>query len=173
MSLYRISVTLSFFISAFLIQEALINQIDFFIGGFSLYLALTFSWIASEERSATFISAFAAGLLLDLTPSLDTPVGLWTFILLAISYLVSTYRDSLGDLDQRPITAAIYLLISTSGAIFGYYLISGILGNALPPIIVTGQEFLGNGLWTILFSPVYFPLVTRLRKSLFISRSAI
>jgi rod shape-determining protein MreD len=114
MSSTKTAITISFFISIFLLQESLINQIDFFLGGFSLYLALLFSWMVNEERSGIFLSAFIGGLLLDFTPALDTPVGLWTFTLLLIAYAISRFQDELGDLASKPITAAMYLVAATS-----------------------------------------------------------
>lgn len=171
MSIYRTSVTISFFLAIFLIQESLVNRIDFYIGGFSLYLALLFTWLATEDKGEAFISAFIAGIILDLTPSFDTPVGLWTATLLLFSYLVSTYRESLGDLDERPITAALYLVFSTSLSILVYVILSGILGNAIPPFFTVMSEIAGNGLWTLLFSPIYFPLINRMKIRLFSLRS--
>jgi rod shape-determining protein MreD len=172
MSIYRTSVTISFFLAIFLIQESIVNRIDFFIGGFSLYLALLFTWLATEEKGEAFISAFIAGIILDLTPSFDTPVGLWTATLLIFSYLVSTYRESLGDLDERPMTAALYLVVGTSLSILIYVILSGVLGNAIPPFFTVVREIAGNALWTLLFSPIYFPLVNRLKVRLFEVRSA-
>lgn len=167
MSFFRIAITVSFFTFIFLVQEALINRIDFLLGGFSLYLALLFTWLATEEKGEAFITAFIAGLLLDLTPSLDTPVGLWTFTLLVLSYLVSTYRESLGDLDERPMTAALFLVLSTSAATFIYVILAGVLGNSIPPLTTVIRETLGNALWTVLFSPIYFPLINRMKARLF------
>ena len=173
MSIYRTSITISFFVFLFIVQSALINQISFFIGGFSLFLAVTFSWIASMDRAETFTSAFIAGILLDLSPSLDAPVGLWTFTLLALSYLISLYRESLGDLDERPITAALYLVATTSFSILFYLLIAALLGNEVPPAITATIETAGNAIWTLLLSPIYFPLVNRLKQGLFAIRSGV
>lgn len=173
MSIYRTSVTISFFFAIFLIQESIVNRIDFFIGGFSLYLALLFSWLATEDKGDAFISAFIAGIIFDLTPSFDTPVGLWTVTFLLLSYLISTYRESLGDLDQRPITAALYLLVITSLAILIYVILSGVLGNAVPPFFTVVREIFGNAIWTLLFSAIYFPLVNRIKARLFETRSTL
>jgi rod shape-determining protein MreD len=167
MSSTKTAITISFFISIFLLQESLINQIDFFLGGFSLYLALLFSWMVNEERSGIFLSAFIGGLLLDFTPTLDTPVGLWTFTLLLIAYAISRFQDELGDLASKPITAAMYLVAATSLSASLYLVISGILGNDIPPVIIVLRELIGNSLWTLLFSPIYFPLVYRLKERLF------
>lgn len=172
MTFFRTFVTISFFAFVFLLQESLINRIDFFIGGFSLYLALLFSWLATEDKSAAFISAFIAGIALDLTPSLDTPVGLWTFVLLLLAYLISTYRESLGDLDERPMTAALYLVVATSVATLLYVLFAAVLGNETPPLITVLREIAGNGIWTLLFSPLYFPLVSRVKRQVFESRKS-
>jgi rod shape-determining protein MreD len=167
MSSAKTAITISFFIAIFLLQESLINQIDFFLGGFSLYLALLFSWIVSEERSGMFLSAFIGGILLDFTPTLDTPVGLWTFTLLVIAYAISRFQDELGDLDAKPITAAIYLVIATSLSATLYLIISGILGNDIPPVTTVLSELIGNSLWTLLFSPIYFPIIYRLKERIF------
>jgi hypothetical protein len=99
-------------------------------------------------------------------------VGLWTATLLIFSYLVSTYRESLGDLDERPMTAALYLVVGTSLSILIYVILSGVLGNAIPPFFTVVREIAGNALWTLLFSPIYFPLVNRLKVRLFEVRSA-
>lgn len=173
MTFYRTFVTVSFFVFAILFQISLINRIDFFIGGFSLYLALLFSWLATEEKSEAFVTAFIAGILLDLSPSLDTPVGLWTFILLVSAYLVSTYRESLGDLAERPMTAALYLTLATSGSVLLYVILAGVFGNPIPPLSTVLQETVGNAIWTLLFSPIYFPVVGRLKERFFESRSTL
>lgn len=173
MSIYRTSVTVSFFAFIFILQSALINQIPFFVGGFSLFLAVTFSWIASTDRADTFATAFIAGILLDLNPSLETPVGLWTFTLLLISYLISLYRESLGDLDQRPMTAALYLVATTSIAIVLYLIIAALLSVDIPPAFTAVTDTFGNALWTLLLSPIYFPLVNRLKIKLFAIRSGV
>ena len=173
MSFYRTFTTVSFFVFAILLQEAAVNRVDFLVGGFSLYLALLFSWLATEEKGEAFITAFIAGILLDLTPSLDTPVGLWTFVLLVSAYLVSTYRESLGDLAERPMTAALYLILATSGSILLFVILSGVLGNSIPPFTTILQEIIGNAIWTLLFSPIFFPLVGRMKERFFESRSTL
>ncbi len=173
MTFYRTFVTVSFFVFAFLFQISIVNRIDFIIGGFSLYLALLFSWLATEEKGEAFVTAFIAGILLDLSPSLDTPVGLWTFILLVSAYLVSTYRESLGDLAERPMTAALYLLLATSGSVLLYVILAGVFGNPIPPLSTVLQETVGNAIWTLLFSPIYFPVVGRLKERFFESRSTL
>lgn len=173
MSIYRTSITVSFFVFVFILQSALINQIPFFIGGFSLFLAMTFSWIASTDRAETFAVAFIAGILLDLNPSLEAPVGLWTFTLLLLSYLISLYRESLGDLDERPITAALYLVATTSSAILLYLIVAALLGIHIPPALTAVIDTSGNAIWTLLLSPIYFPLISRLKISMFSIRSGV
>ena len=173
MSIYRTSVTVSFFVFIFILQSALINQIPFFVGGFSLFLAVTFSWIASTDRAETFAAAFIAGILLDLSPSLDSPVGLWTFTLLLLSYLISLYRESLGDLDERPLTAALYLVATTSLSILLYLLIAALLGVDVPPALTATIDTAGNAIWTLLLSPIYFPLINRVKVRLFAIRSGV
>lgn len=173
MTIYRTSITVTFFTFLFILQSAVVNRIDFLVGGFSLFLALTFSWIASTDRAESFASAFIAGFLLDLSPHLDSPVGLWTFTLLGLAYLISLYRESLGDLGERPFTAALYLVATTTLALTFYLIFAALLGVDVPPFTAAIEEIFGNAIWTLLLSPIYFPLISRLRERLFSSRSQI
>ena len=57
----------------FLLQETIINQINFFVGGFSLYLAFFMAWIMQEERNSAVVTGFIAGFIADLSPTLEAP----------------------------------------------------------------------------------------------------
>ena len=70
----------------FLLQEAIFNRINFLVGGFSLYLAFFMAWIMQDERNSAVATGFIDGLIADLSPTLEAPFGLWTFILTSMSY---------------------------------------------------------------------------------------
>jgi len=94
-------------------------------------------------------------------------VGFIAFTLLFLSYLISLYRESLGDLDGRPMTAALYLVATTSSALLIYLLTAALLGVDVPPALRAGIDTAGNAIWTLLLSPLYFPLINRLKLRLF------
>ena len=74
----------------FLLQEAILNRINFLIGGFSIYLAFFMAWIMQEEKNSAVATGFIAGLILDLSPTLEAPFGLWTLVLTGMSYILAT-----------------------------------------------------------------------------------
>ena len=82
MTLNRIPAIIGVFSLIFLLQEALINRIDFFIGGFSLYLAFFMAWIMQEERNSAVVTGFVAGFIADLSPTLEAPFGLQKRVLM-------------------------------------------------------------------------------------------
>ena len=87
MTLNRLPAITIVFLLFFLLQESLLNKVDFFIGGFSLYLAFFMAWIMQDERNSAVATGFIAGLIADLSPTLEAPFGLWTFILTSMSYV--------------------------------------------------------------------------------------
>ena len=76
MVLNRIPGLLGVFGLLFLLQEGLLNRINFLIGGFSLYLAFFVAWIMQEERNSAVVTGFIAGFIADLSPTLEAPFGL-------------------------------------------------------------------------------------------------
>jgi hypothetical protein len=84
MEINRLPKVLLIFLTLFLIQEVLINQINFLVAGFSLYLAFFMAWVIQDQRNSAVVTGFIAGLILDLSPTLDAPFGLWTLVLTSV-----------------------------------------------------------------------------------------
>ena len=55
MNLGRIPLVSGVFFLLFLIQESILNRINFFIGGFSLYLAFFIASVIDEDRISALI----------------------------------------------------------------------------------------------------------------------
>lgn len=161
MTASRISLTVSVFIGLFLIQETIINNIHFLLGGFSLYLAATMCWIAMEPRNGAVITGFIAGLILDFSPTIDSPFGQWTFILTIAGYLVSINREGMGDFDTRPVTLAFIVAGSVTLTLVLFLLVSAILGESNTTLVAALRELTGNFLWTLALSPLYVPLLNK------------
>ena len=142
----------------FLLQEALLNRIDFFIGGFSLYLAFFMAWIMQEERNSAVVTGFIAGLIADLSPTLEAPFGLWTFILTAISYLLATNLRAALDADLSPVTMSIVTVSGSTVALASFVVCGAILGQDVGSPAFIFQELLGNALWALLLSPIFVPI---------------
>ena len=142
----------------FLLQEALLNRIDFFIGGFSLYLAFFMAWIMQEERNSAVVTGFIAGLIADLSPTLEAPFGLWTFILTAMSYLLATNLRAALDADLSPVTMSIVTVSGSTVALASFVVCGAILGQDVGSPAFIFQELLGNALWALLLSPIFVPI---------------
>ena len=96
MRLSRLPLVIGVLLAIFILQEAFVNRIDFYLGGFSLYLVFVVAWVINEEPENAMLIGFFAGLIADLSPTLEAPFGLWTFVLTGFCFLlVTTIRGNL------------------------------------------------------------------------------
>jgi rod shape-determining protein MreD len=160
----RIFITIGFFGSLFFLQEIVFNQIHFLIGGFSIFLAVTMTWIAMESRNGALISGFIAGFFLDLSPNIDSPFGQWTLVLTSMAYLVSVNREGLGDLASRPLTLSLIVGGAVTLTLIAYLIASVILGEQLISFFSVLQKLTGNFIWTLILAPLYMPLTSKFHQ---------
>lgn len=171
MTLNRIPAVIGVFAFLFIIQEALLNRINFLIGGFSLYLAFFVAWVMQEERNSAVVTGFFAGLIADLSPTLESPFGLWTFVLTVLSYVLANNVKSALDSDLSPITMS---LVAVFGSLVGLttFLIAGaILGQDVGSGYYMFRQLFGNSLWALLLSPLYTPIAIKLYRATLTARS--
>ncbi|MFM7491721.1 MAG: hypothetical protein ACKO20_04430 [Actinomycetota bacterium] len=171
MTINRIPAIALVFLLFFLLQESILNKIDFFIGGFSLYLASFMVWIMQDERNSAVATGFIAGLIVDLSPTLEAPFGLWTFILTSISYVLATNVRAALDSDLSPVVMSIVTVTGTSVALFLFVLCGAILGQDVGSSTYVIQEIFGNALWTLLLSPLYVPITVALYRATLTARN--
>lgn len=164
MSINRIPLVSGIFFLIFLFQESFLNRINFFIGGFTLYLAFFIAWVIHEDRSAALIIGFIAGFIADLSPTLETPFGLWTFVLTALGYLISVNRQGAIDAIDSPLTTTIVAVVGSSIALIAFLLCGAILGNEFGTFPTVFKTLVGNGIWTFIVSPLYVPVTRSLQR---------
>ena len=151
-------------LALFIVQEAFINRINFFVGGFSLYLAFVIAWVMKEERTTAMLIGFLAGLIADLSPTLEAPFGLWTFTLTGFTYfLVTSIRGSL-DAELSPLTMTMVTTVASSVALTLFLLFGAILGQDLATLSVVIREIGGNAMWSLILAPLYIPVALSFRK---------
>lgn len=170
MSPTRIFSTLGFFFILFVIQESAISLIHFPISGFSFYLAVAISLIAFEDHNAAVITGFLAGVVLDLSPTSNAPFGQWALILTVIGYIFAANRDSISDLTDSPIAFVIFVGAGVTIALGMYLLFGSLLGEQNGSLSNDGVIVGGNLLWTIIFTPMFLPLLSRAREYSLTSR---
>jgi rod shape-determining protein MreD len=171
MTLNRLPAITMVFLLLFLLQESLLNKVDFFIGGFSLYLAFFMAWIMQDERNSAVATGFIAGLIADLSPTLEAPFGLWTFILTSMSYVLATNVRAALDSEISPVVMSIVTVSGSSLALFLFVLYGAILGQDVGSSSYVVQEIFGNAMWTLLLSPLYVPITVALYRATLTARN--
>jgi len=164
MRLSRLPLVVGVLLSIFILQEAFINRIDFYLGGFSLYLVFVVAWVINEEPENAMLIGFFAGLIADLSPTLEAPFGLWTFVLTGFCYLlVSTIR---GNLEPQisPIQMSLVTSLSATFLLILFVIFGAILGQDVASAIVLIKELTGNLLWSMVLAPIYIPMTLKIHK---------
>ncbi len=173
MSWSRVGFSSALLLFFFIVQEAAVSKINFPIAGFSLYLCVVLGLMALEDRFGAISFGFIAGIVLDFSPSSDSPFGKWALILTIIGYLFSRNRESIGDFTERPIA---FILLVTAGATISLvmFLVFGVIpGENNGSMLNNLKTVFGNALWTLLFSSILLPVIVKLRAMTLTSRERI
>ena len=173
MLLRRSFITGIIFTLFFIAQEAVISQLSFPAGGFSIFLILTLLWAALSTPEVAAAVGFGAGIMLDLSPSTSGPLGHWTLILVLMSYAISFF--SYGDENMRGNPLSLILMVTLAQVIvLASYLVTGfLLGNSATSFEQSAITIVGSGLWTLVVTPLMLPAVAWLHDLAFDSRMRI
>ena len=173
MSGLRVFSTSIFLFLLFVIQEAIVARVNFPFNGFSLYLAVLMIVLALEDRSGSLVFGFIGGLIMDLSTSADTPFGQWALVLTIIGYLFSVNRETVGDFTESPFTFVLFVSAAVSVSLLTFLIIGLMLGqNNGGALNNTGLIFI-NSLWTFLITPIFLPLIIRIRKLMLDNRERV
>ena len=170
MLLRQFGITGSIFSLFFVIQEALVNQLSFPAGGFSIFLILILVWAALSTPEVAAAVGFGAGLLLDLSPSTNGPLGHWTLILVLMSYAISFF--SYGDENMRgnPLTLIFMVTVAQAIVLVSYLVTGFLLGITATSSSQTLTTVIGNAIWTMVVTPLLLPVIAWLHDLAFDSR---
>jgi len=155
----------------FLLQEAIFNRINFLVGGFSLYLAFFMAWIMQDERNSAVATGFIAGFILDLSPTLEAPFGLWTLVLTGMSYILATNVRAALDSELSPVVMTMVTVLGSSVALILFLLFGAILGQDVGSGLYVTQVIFGNAMWSLLLSPLYVPITVALYRATLTARN--
>jgi rod shape-determining protein MreD len=164
MNVMRIPYILITLLGVFIFQEALLNRVNFLIGGFSIYLVFVIAWTLQEEPSNAMLIGFFAGFIADFSPTLESPFGLWTLILTGFCYFLATTVR--GNLDPQisPLQMTLVTATSSAGLLILFISIGAILGQELSSISILLSEIIGNALWSLILAPIYIPMTIKFHK---------
>ena len=154
MSALRVLYTSIFLFLLFVIQEVIIARVNFPFNGFSLYLAVLMIVLALEDRTGSLVFGFTGGLIMDLSTSADTPFGQWALVMTIIGYLFTVNRETIGDFTESPFTFVIF--------------VSAAVALSLATFLI-----FVNSLWTFLITPIFLPLIIRIRKLMLDNRERV
>lgn len=171
MTLNRLPAIFGIFFFMFLLQEAILNRVNFLVGGFSLYLAFFMAWIMQDERNSAVATGFIAGFILDLSPTLEAPFGLWTLVLTGMSYILATNVRAALDSELSPVVMTMVTVLGSSVALILFLLFGAILGQDVGSGAYVTQVIFGNAMWSLLLSPLYVPITVELYRATLTARN--
>ena len=173
MSQLRLLNTSIFLLLTFFIQESLISRINFPWHGFSLYVAVLLAVLAFEDRTGALVFGFIGGLILDLAPSAVTPFGQWALAMTFMGYLFSVNRETIGDFTDRPLAFVSFLSVAAALSYLTFLFLGLLLGQENGGFRFNLGVITVNSLWTFFITPVFLPVIIRVRKFLLTSRDLI
>jgi rod shape-determining protein MreD len=173
MSQLRLINTSIFLLLTFFIQESLISRIHFPWHGFSLYVAVLLVVLAFEDRTGALVFGFIGGLILDLAPSAVTPFGQWALAMTFMGYLFSVNRETIGDFTDRPLAFVSFLSLAAALSYLTFLFLGLLLGQENGGFRFNLGVITVNSLWTFFITPVFLPVIIRVRKFLLTSRDLI
>lgn len=166
----RGSYTAVIFIIVYLIEFIVVDQVHLPLGGFSLFLIFVLSWSALSSPEIGAIGGFFGGLLMDLSPSSNGPVGQWALILVAVGFGIAFLRYGDDSLRGSPLSLVVFVAGAVVIAICLYVLLNSLLGLEVGNLRQLIRTIIGNGLWTLAIAPFVLPVASRLHRSIFETR---
>ena len=173
MSQLRLLNTSLYLLLIFFIQESLISRIHFPWHGFSLYVAVLLAVLAFEDRTGALVFGFIGGLILDLAPSAVTPFGQWALVMTFMGYLFSINRESIGDFTDRPLAFVTFLSAAAAFSYLTFLFLGLLLGQENGGFRFNLGVIAVNSLWTFFITPIFLPVIIKVRKFLLTSRDLI
>ena len=173
MSGVRVFYTSVFLFVIFIIQEIVIARINFPFIGFSLYLAALMIVLSLEDRTGSLVFGFIGGMIMDLSTSADTPFGQWALVMTLIGYLFSVNRETIGDFTQSPFTFVLFISAAASISLSVFLFIGLMLGQNNGGFYHNLTLIFANAIWSLLLTPIFLPIVIKVRKLTLTNRERI
>jgi rod shape-determining protein MreD len=163
----RFLISFPIFATVFVVQEAIVSQFKIFGGGFSLFLIFTLLWAALSSPELGALTGFGAGLMMDLSPTTSSPMGLWTLIMILAGFSISYLGFGDDNFRGNPISLVIIVALAVPLTRLVYLIIDLMLGGELGSVVQVLISLLSSALWTVAIVPLLMPVVTRVHGTLF------
>ena len=170
MSQLRAFNTSIFLFVIFLIQETIVSRINFPLNGFSLYIAALMVVLSLEDRTGSLVFGFIGGLIMDLSIAADTPFGQWALVMILMGYLFSINKESIGDYTETPVVFIAFISIASGLSLLIFAIVGTLLGEEMGGLVRNLGLIFANSLWTFLITPLFLPLIIKMRRIMLTSR---
>jgi len=170
MSQLRAFNTSIFLFIIFLIQETIVSRINFPLNGFSLYIAALMVVLSLEDRTGSLVFGFIGGVIMDLSIAADTPFGQWALVMTLMGYLFSINKESIGDYTETPVVFIAFISIASGLSLLIFAIVGTLLGEEMGGLVRNLGLIFANSLWTFLITPLFLPLIIKMRRIMLTSR---
>ena len=110
---------------------------------------------------------------MDLAPSAETPFGQWALAMTFIGYIFSLNRETIGDFTDRPLAFVSFISVAAALSYLSFLFLGLLLGQENGSFRFNLGVITVNTLWTFFITPVFLPVIIRVRKFLLSSRDLI
>lgn len=166
MNAARLSKTISALIFIYLFQITVVARIDFPFGSFDLFLLCALVFIAVSDRIGAISIGFISGILLDLTPGLDSPIGQWMLIMTLMGWVISLNRESVGNFEDSPFLFVVIICSALAISLLIYLILSYLLGENTGAFLNNLKAIFIETLWSFFLSPLLMPLILKLNNQI-------
>jgi rod shape-determining protein MreD len=170
MSQLRVFNTSIFLFIIFIIQETLVSRINFPLNGFSVYIAALMVVLSLEDRTGSLVFGFIGGVIMDLSIAADTPFGQWALVMTLMGYLFSINKESIGDYTETPVVFIGFISIASGLSLLIFAIVGTLLGEEMGGLVRNLGLIFANSLWTFLITPLFLPLIIKMRRIMLTSR---
>ena len=167
----RFLISFPIFATMFVVQEAIVSQFKIFSGGFSLFLVFALLWAALSSPELGALTGFGAGLMMDLSPTTSSQMGLWTLIMILAGFSISYLGYGDDNFRGNPISLVVIVALAVPVTRLVYLIINLLLGGELGSGLQVFLSLLSSALWSVAIVPLLMPAVTRVHSTLFEEQS--
>jgi hypothetical protein len=129
--------------------------------------------LSLEDRTGSLVFGFIGGMIMDLSTSADTPFGQWALVMTIIGYLFSVNRETVGDFTQSPFTFVTFVSTAASLSLLVFLIIGIMLGQNNGGFYHNLTLIFANAIWSLLLTPIFLPVVIKVRKLTLTNRERI
>ncbi len=107
---------------------------------------------------------------MDLSIAADTPFGQWALVMTLMGYLFSINKESIGDYTETPVVFIAFISIASGLSLLIFAIVGTLLGEEMGGLVRNLGLIFANSLWTFLITPLFLPLIIKMRRIMLTSR---